>query len=67
MALASAITSLILLVGALLNSRLGPSYTLPRLGWAILAGFASIALLYRYLKFYRHYTLQVFVLYGGMS
>jgi hypothetical protein len=56
-----------LTAGALLNISAGPAFMLPRLGWAAAALFAAVALLYRYLKFFRHYTLQVFVGYAEMA
>jgi len=65
--IAAAIACLILLAGALLNTRAGPDFMVPRLGWAAAALFAAVALLYRYLKFYRQYTLQVFVGYAEMA
>jgi hypothetical protein len=64
--MAAAIASVILFASVIINRQLGPTYTLPRLGWGVAALFASAALLYRYLKFFRHYTLQVFVLFAGM-
>jgi hypothetical protein len=65
--MAAAVAFLTLLAGALLNIKLGPNYVNPRLGWAIAALIAAFALLYRYLKFFRHYTLQVFILYEQME
>ena len=65
--IAAALACLILVAGAFMNTKAGPPFMLPRLGWAAAALFAAIALLYRYLKFYRHYTLQVFVGYAEMA
>ncbi len=64
--LAAFIASLALIAGALLNASAGPAFIVPRLGWGAAALFAAVALLYRYLKFFRHYTLQVFVGYSEM-
>ena len=64
--LAAALAAIVLLISAAVNAKLGGGYAWPRVGWAIAALFAAIALLYRYLKFFRHYTLQVFVLFAEM-
>lgn len=35
-----------------------------KLSWATLAAVVSIGMLYRYLKFFRHYTMEVFQTYA---
>lgn len=36
-------------------------------GWAALAGLGAIVMFYRYLKFFRHYTVEVFLSYAELS
>src|SRR5205814_1549708 len=64
--LAAILAAIALLIGVAVNMKFGGAYAWPRVGWAIGALFAAVALLYRYLKFFRHYTLQVFVLFAEM-
>jgi hypothetical protein len=37
-----------------------------RLAWAAVALVASIGMFYRYLKFFRHYTVEVFMTYAEL-
>ncbi|MGB2635922.1 MAG: hypothetical protein WAM58_18480 [Candidatus Acidiferrum sp.] len=38
-----------------------------RLRWAVLSGFASITLFYRYLKFFREFSYELFLRYAELE
>lgn len=63
MAVALLFTAVALLAGTLLGSA-KTGAVVPPGWWAAGGGLASIGLLYRYLKFYRHYAVEVFISYA---
>lgn len=55
--------SIILAMSVVLS--VGSGSTSPRLTWAAIAFTAGVGMLHRYLKFYRHYGLEVILAYAG--
>jgi hypothetical protein len=62
--LASVMVMILLAVGFVLDWKTGHEMHSGKLWWAGAALVASIGMLYRYLKFFRHYTVEVFITYG---
>jgi hypothetical protein len=67
LSVASFLAAIVLLVGALWSWRSGQDEGAPRLYWAGIAIVVAIGMLYRYLKFFRHYTVEVFVTYAELE
>jgi hypothetical protein len=60
-----AFTSLLVGVALLVKSSISPNPELVRYGWTALV--AGVLLFYRYLKFFRQYSYEMFNTYGGLK
>ncbi|MGO9607062.1 MAG: hypothetical protein ACLQAT_27340 [Candidatus Binataceae bacterium] len=65
--MASLLAAIILFAGALWSWHSGQDNSAPRLYWAGRAMVVAVGMLYRYLKFFRHYTVEVFVTYAELE
>ncbi len=64
---ASILAAVVLVVGALWTHHNGQHDFEGKLRWAGVAIAVAIGMLYRYLKFFRHYTVEVFVTYAELE
>jgi hypothetical protein len=67
MSLGLLISALILLVGALIDVRQWSDIDTYKLWWAVGALVGAVGMFYRYLKFFRHYTMEVFNSYAELK
>jgi hypothetical protein len=67
MSLGLIIAAIILLVGALIDVRNWSHIDNYKLAWAGVALVGAIGMFYRYLKFFRHYTMEVFNSYAELK
>lgn len=65
--MACVLAILILLVGAFVEWRVYSKVTPPRLWWAAAAAACAVGMFFRYLKFFRLYTHEVFVNYAEIE
>lgn len=65
--LASIVAAGILVIGFLIDWRYGRKAEPEKIWWALAALGVAIGLFYRYLKFYRHYTVEVFITYAEIE
>jgi hypothetical protein len=54
----------VIFAGAFRGCVTGEPLYAQKLWWALLAGLVAIGMVYRYLKFFRHYTVEVFITYA---
>jgi hypothetical protein len=64
---ASLLAAVVLVAGALWSWHRGRDDGAPRLYWASIAIVVAVGMLYRYLKFFRHYTVEVFITYAELE
>lgn len=62
--MASIITVVILVIGVIADWRAGLQVQSTKIWWAGAAAFSAFGMFYRYLKFFRQYTLEVFITYA---
>jgi hypothetical protein len=67
LSVASFLAAIVLLVGVLWSWHIGQDNNAMRLYWAGIATVVGVGMLYRYLKFFRHYTLEVFMTYAELD
>jgi hypothetical protein len=61
----SLIIVLLILVAGVINDRVaGENFSPEKLWWAVAAIIGAIGMFYRYLKFFRHYAVEVFITYA---
>jgi hypothetical protein len=65
--MASVVTIPMLLSGAIWDWHVGIGDPTYKLYWGVVAIVVAIGMLYRYLKFFRHYTVEVFVSYAELD
>jgi hypothetical protein len=61
------VSTLILLIGALIDVRHWTEIDSYKLAWAGAAAVGTVGMFYRYLKFFRHYTMEVFGSYAELK
>jgi len=65
--MASLLCTLILLVGYYLDWKAGSTLRPAKLWWACAAAVCAVGMFYRYLKFFRQYTFEVFLTYAEID
>jgi hypothetical protein len=62
--MASIVAAVVLVVAVLIDWRHGSSTASAKAWWTVGAIVAAVGMFYRYLKFFRHYTVEVFLTYA---